>query len=400
MTARRAWIAALFVGGAALPGAAAAAVPSDGHWILDARLRSETVSQNGFDKDAEALTLRTRLGYETPVWRGFRALVEGENVTAAVERYNSTVNGKTAYPAVADPETTQFNRAQVSWTGSQADVVVGRQRIILGNARFIGNSGFRQTEQTFDAALARFRPTKDLTFTYGYIDRVHRVFTRKSSQGEWRSDSHVLQLDAKVPGGALTGYGYLLDIENAPTQSSATWGARYAGAHPLRPGISATYEAEYAHQSKYRNTPFSLDVDYVDLGLGLKGKAPWVTLGYERLGSDGRHSFQTPLATLHAFQGWADVFLTTPPNGVQDFMLNAGTTLQPGLLPRPVKLQAAAHEFTAARGGGRYGRELDALASCPINPHLTAEVKAAVFDGASRAFADRTKVWATLELKY
>ena len=29
---------------------------------------------------------------------------------------------------------------------------VGRQRIILDNARFVGNVGFRQLEQTFDAA--------------------------------------------------------------------------------------------------------------------------------------------------------------------------------------------------------------------------------------------------------
>src|SRR3546814_12023345 len=40
---------------------------------------------------------------------------------------------------------------------------------------------------------------------------------------------------------------------------------------------------------------------------------------YEVLGSDaGVFAFQTPLATLHKFQGWADLFLTTPSAGVRD----------------------------------------------------------------------------------
>ena len=36
-------------------------------------------------------------------------------------------------------------------------------------------------------------------------------------------------------------------------------------------------------------------------------------LGYEELGSNaGLYGLQTPLATLHAFNGWADKFLVTP----------------------------------------------------------------------------------------
>ena len=79
-----------------------------------------SVDQDGFAKDAQALTLRTRLGYETPAWRGFKALAEVENVTAIGDAYNSTTNGKLRYPVVADPEVTELNRAQVSWTGRLA----------------------------------------------------------------------------------------------------------------------------------------------------------------------------------------------------------------------------------------------------------------------------------------
>jgi hypothetical protein len=383
----------------AVPGLAGAQ-DLPGKVTLEARLRSETVDQDGFAKDAHAVTLRTRLGYETPAWNGFKALIEGENIVALDEAYNSTTNRKLRYPIIGDPEITELNRAQVSWSGPDGDVVVGRQRLVLGNARFVGNAGFRQNEQTFDAVKAAWRPRKDLGFTYAYIDKVHRVFGRHSSQGSWDSDSHLVQADLKTPAGQLTGYGYLLDFATAPVQSSATWGARIAGARKLRTDLSLTYEAEYAHQSDYRNSPANFDLGYLDLGVGLKRPSQWVSVGYERLDGDGRRGFQTPLATLFAYQGWADLFLTTPPGGVRDLNLRAGASVKLGSRGTPLKLQMAAHEFADDDGSRRYGRELDVLAAVPLTKALSAEARAAVFDGARPGFADRTKVWLTLEAKY
>jgi hypothetical protein len=380
-------------------GSAQAADPP-GQFTVDARLRYESVDQAGFKSDAQALTLRTCLGYETPVWQGLKFLVEGENVTALQDRYNSTTNGKLTYPTVGDPETTDLNRLQVSYASKGFDGVVGRQRLILGNARFIGNSGFRQTEQTFDAVKLSFRPSPGVTLTYAYIDRVHRVFTAKSTQGAWISDSHLFQADGKTPLGQFSGYGYLLAFDNAPTQSSATWGLRLSGSHKLSGALLATYEAEVAEQSEYRNNPAHFDLTYTDLGVGLKSGPAYASFGYERLAGDGRRGFQTPLATLHIFQGWADVFLTTPVRGVRDTNLRLGTSVKPSGWTSPIKLQAATHDFTDADGGQRYGHEIDGLISTPLTPHLTAELKAAAFDGSSPAFADRTKVWVTLEAKY
>lgn len=378
----------------------AAAQSGPGKVILESRLRSETVDQDGFAKNAHALTLRTRFGYETPAWEGFKALVEGENIVALDSAYNSTTNGKVRFPVVVDPEVTELNRAQIAWTGSRGDVVVGRQRLVLGSGRFIGNAGFRQNEQTFDAVKATYRPSGDLSVTYAYIDSVRRVFGRRSVQGKWESDSHLVQADLKAAGGQLTGYGYLLDFGNAPTQSGATWGARFSGARALQTDLNLTYEAEYAHQSDHGNSPLDFDLSYLALGVGLKRQAQWVTVGFERLDGDGRRGFQTPLATLFAYQGWADVFLTTPPGGVRDLNVRAGATVKLGPKSLPVKLQAAAHDFTDDDGSHRYGREFDLLAAVPINKILSAEVRAAVFDGARPGFADRHKVWLTLEAKY
>ncbi|MDP1738102.1 MAG: hypothetical protein Q8L23_11760, partial [Caulobacter sp.] len=126
----------------AAPGLAQAG-EGQGDWIVDARLRYEFVDQDGFGQQAQALTLRARLGYETPAWEGFKALVEVEGVTALSDDYNSTTNGNLAYPVVLDPEAAELNRAQISWTGGRTSLVVGRQRVVLGNARFVGNVGFR-----------------------------------------------------------------------------------------------------------------------------------------------------------------------------------------------------------------------------------------------------------------
>ena len=388
--------AALF---AACVAPAFAHAADQGHIIIDSRLRFESVDQSGFATAAAAVTWRTRLGYETASFSGFRALGEVENVTVIGDRYNNSFDGK-AFPVVPDPASTEINRAQLSWTGGPVELVGGRQRIILGNARFIGNSGFRQNEQTFDGVKAVLRPSKTFTLTYAYIGAVHRVFGHDSPQGEWRGETHLVQADVKTPLGTLTGYGYLLQFNNAASQSSATWGARFAGTRPLGGGLAVTYEAEYARQTPWRNNPATFALAYVDLGVGLKTASSAASAGFERLEGDGSRGFGTPLATLHAFQGWADVFLTTPANGVDDFNLNASHVFKPAGPLKSLKLAAAWHDFTAARGDGRYGREFDAALSAPLTPRLTAEAIVARFDGDAPGFASRTKVWLSLEFKY
>jgi hypothetical protein len=388
---------------AALPTLAQAAEPARGQILLDARLRYEAVSQDGLAKDAQALTLRTRLGYETAAVHGVKLLVEGENVTALDGRYNSQVNGKTAYPVVADPETTQLNRLQLSWTGLLGDgatggATVGRQRLILDNARFIGNVGFRQTEQTFDAITLVYRPSPRLSLTYAYLDKVHRILGDGHAQGSWRSDSHIVQIAAKTPIGQVSASAYLLDFANAPAQSSATYDIRLTGSRPVSPDLSITYEAQYARQSDYGNSPTGFTLDYLALGAGLKSKVSAVTLGVERLDGDGRRGFQTPLATLHAFQGWADVFLTTPANGVRDLALTASTNVTHSKA-HPVKLQAALHRFDTADGDAKLGDEMNLAISAPLTPKLSVELAAAAFNGDQPAFRDRTKLWLTLAYK-
>ena len=140
-----------------------------------------------------------------------------------------------------------------------------------------------------------------------------------------------------------------------------------------------------------------VDLDYLALAAGLKKDSAYATFGLERMDGDGVRGFGTPLATLHAYQGWADVFLATPARGVRDINLRAGATVPLG--SKKLKLAVAAHDFTDADGGLDYGSEFDASASLPLTPQLSLEVKAARFEGDTPAFADRSKIWVTLELK-
>jgi len=85
---------------------------------------------------------------------------------------------------------------------------------------------------------------------------------------------------------------------------------------------------------------------------------------------------------------------------VRDANLTGGTTVPLGPKAMPLKLQAVVHDFTDDDGSRRLGRELDLLAALPINQRLSTELRAAFFDGARTGFADRRKIWLTLEAKY
>lgn len=379
---------------------AASAQPAanTGTWIVDTRLRYEGVSQDGLD-DASALTFRARLGYETQAFYGVRGLIEAEGVAHLNDDFNDTLNGHTAFATVPDPDGLELNRLQLAWTGEEGRrAVVGRQRIVLNNARFIGNGGFRQNEQTFDAVRLEARPVPHLALTYIYLDRILRTPGNRSPQGEWHSDSHVAEADLDGAYGKLSAYALLLDFSNAAPQSSETYGARWQKAWDIG-AYNARLTLEAARQSDYGNAPTRFDLGYQSAELVVR-RGDWSgTLGGERLEGNGVRGFSTPLATLHAFQGWADVFVNTPPDGVRDLYVGASYNTRPWPAHQPVALTLVAHNFTDDSGGADFGHELDASARFTITAHAAVEIAAAAFDGQDARFADRNKLWVSFEYK-
>lgn len=381
----------------ALGGAAFA--QENGNWSLDARLRYESVVQDGLE-DADAFTLRARLGYETPSFAGFTGLIEAEGVFDLAGDYNDTINGRTGLAIIPDPEAFELNRLQVTWAGDEGRrVTVGRQRVVLGNARFVGNVGFRQNEQTFDAIRLEGRPADNVTLNYLYVDRVRRVFGDDSPQGEWQSDSHVLTADVQTSIGRVSAYGLLLDFQNAPAQSSQTYGVRWSNEWTLG-DVTPRLTLEAARQSDYRGNGAPFDAGYYLAEASARRGPISGTLGWEQLDGDGARGFSTPLATLHVFQGWADVFLNTPPDGVRDLYAGVSYTTAPWPRDNPVTLNLVAHSFSDDSGANAFGDEINASARFVLNEHVSFELKAARFDGEDVRFPDRSKVWATLEFRY
>ncbi len=378
---------------------ASADLLAKGKFSFNARLRFEGVEQAGL-LDADALTLRTRLGFTTGDYAGFKAMLEGENVLAADgDRYSqSGLNPVAARRAVvADPESTEINQAWISHTAGKTTATLGRQRLVFDTQRFIGDVGWRQNQQTFDAAVVQDRTFDRTTLSYAYLDRIDRVFGRRHPQGHWNSQSHLLNASrAGLPGGGtLAVYGYWLDFDNSPANSCATWGASYTGALKLTDAVKFAFRVELAGQTSHGSSPLDYDTRYLFAEAGVTGKPGSVSLGYELLGSDNNAGFKTPLATLHAFNGWADLFLATPGAGLVNTYLKGSANL-----PEGFTLTAFYHSFESDAGRTKFGREFDAMLSRKLGKQVTAAAKWADFRRDSPAFPCVRKIWVQLEFVY
>jgi hypothetical protein len=367
-------------------------------FIMDMRLRYEGVEQTGFSDDAEALTARLRAGLQTAPWHKTSFLAEGVWVGDPVNDYNSTTNGQAQYPVVADPANfTAVNRFEIiNKSLEHTTIAAGRQRVALDDQRFVGNVGWRQNEQTLDALRAQLAgPNVKADVTYA--SQVNRVFGPDSPQGRWHGDIVLANVSKAWAAATLTVFNYYLDINEAPTQSSDTFGARLAGAKPLGK-LRATYTLSYATQSDVaKNTTHYTDGYYLLEG-GLEIKKITVGLGYEVLESDGKVAFATPLGTLHAFQGWADKFLTTPTQGIDDAYLKVGYSL--GMRGAFKSLSALGwwHDFAADRGSSHYGDELD-LQLVAKTAKMALTLKYAAYN-ADELYTDTTKLWLSVDYAF
>ncbi len=361
---------------------------TNGKVSLSSRVRYEHVDQDG-QAEANALTVGINLGYTTKAYNGFQFGIEGESTTPLTkDYYDATGTNTKGYSVVADPEIYEINQVWASYSYETTKAIVGRQKIVLDNARFVGDVGWRQNQQTFDAIVLQDKTVDKLTLSYAYLDQINRIFDDSTAQYDWESNSHLFNASyAGCKYLTLTGYGYLLDFDDltqgAFNNSSQTYGLSLAGSTPITDAIKATYRLEYATQSDYGSSTLSYDSDYylAEFGVALKKSA--FAVGYEVLGSDNGAAgtgFKTPLATLHAFNGWADKFLGTPNAGLTDFYLKGSTTL-----PGDVKLLAFYHQFGTTEAASDIGQEYDLQLSYKINKYISLTAKGAYYDADENA---------------
>ncbi len=418
-------VAAVLSGGGALAqqatasGDADAATPLEaiagGNLLLNLRPRFESVSQEGKPEHAEALTLRTLLGWRTRPWHGLSLTLEGIDVRHLGEQEFATTRTDprfAEYPIVADPDDTDVNQLYLDYTGlPDTRLRVGRQSIKLDNVRFVGNVEFRQVMQVFNAAMVENTSLANTRLIAGYLWRQKNIL----------GDEHDLDMplvNARYtwrPGNDLTAYAYLQDQDitgQALRNTTATpaftdnsnriLGVRANGAYATSDKLKLLYTAEYAKQDDYAGGDGRIDAHYLHLGAGPQIGDWYLRVDYELLSSnDAAYGFQTPLGTNHLFQGWADQFLTTPAQGMRDRYVVVG-----GKIGR-VGVHAELHKFDSDRGSIDFGHEFDLGVTVPLVKGLTGKLEYADYRAGDAVVGDSLankvdvrKFWVTLIYQY
>lgn len=429
----------------------------DGKPMTNFRMRYENVNQNAYQANGkklntgEAFTLRSLIGWQTSPYKNFSFGAQITDVHEFNDQFNdrrdnapehnngtaSSSANKGQYPNIVDPDFTDINQLYVDWTGiKNTKLRLGRQQVNLDNVRFIGDIGFRQNMQVFDGLSIMNKSIQDVELFAAHFDRVRQITTK-----DRHGNIEVLNAKYRIsPSESLTGYGYLVDVDNlaqnggnpnatgtaaqggnglgasadiATTASATTdashktFGLRLDGTRVVNADWKMLYTAEYAKQTDYRSGSSLIDAYYFKVGGGAAYGAWSLRIDHEKLSSnDGKYAFQTPLGTNHLFQGWADQFLATPRQGMEDsFVTLAGAVDK-------VKLYAEYHVFKSdekfqtmyGKFGNTYGTEFDVSVTYPFNNKLLGKVEYANFNegdvygnslkGAARK-GDKEIVWVT-----
>lgn len=396
------------------PGIAAAIAA--GKPLTSFRLRYEQAEQANKAEQANAMTVRSLIGWQTAKFHDFSLTAQLINVSKLQSDYNDKKNnldqaGKSAFPAVADPENTDINLLSLDWSGlPKTTLRAGRQSIKLDNTRFVGNVEFRQVMQVFDGIAAEYAGVADTEIYLAHFTQVKQINTLARS-GQF----DIVHAKYKLAAGeSLTGYGYFSDFADlgagaaaglgaSGNPSNKTLGLRLDGAHPFA-NFKLLYTAEYAKQTALANGDARINAYYAKLGGGAIKDGWYIRYDQEILSSnDGGYGFQTPFGTNHLFQGWADQFLVTPKQGIRDQFISVGGKPHPSLA-----LTAEFHVMDAMNAtgmtGSRYGNEIDVGATWTVNNKLWLRAEYADFREqdqltAARKF-DTRRLWLTMMLTY
>lgn len=369
--------------------------PKAESWIkplINIRARYEFADIDGFDQ-SNAFTVRERLGLKTQSWNGFSVLVEGEFTQAVVDEYNGGAIGADPYnptdSIIADPETNELNQFYLQYTGWDTTAIVGRQTLVYDNAAFIGDVAWRQNEQTFDGITLSNTSIEKLTLKYAYINRVNRIFG-SDADGDIKLTPNVESVDGQVnlfnasyagfEGVTLGAYAYVMSFDDLPVWDNNTFGLSAKGkaldldlygegAFQDQAGLSTDETAGYAHVT-------------VTKAFGTQS----LMLGMEWLGA----GFKTPLATVHAFNGYSDVTdparISGAHNGLTDTYAAYSLPIFYGI--KWVNIFHILGDDSISAG---YGWEYDTVLSKKFDDNFTALAKLAFFESGDDAYTGGSK---------
>lgn len=393
------------------------------------RLRYEHVAQEGLQptnysnaantlnpgrndklKDADALTVRSLIGWQTAPYKNFSVAVQLIDVSKLQDDFNDGTNGfringasnqnsKIQYAKIVDPDFTDINQLYIDWTGiKNTRVRLGRQAVNLDNVRFIGDIAFRQVMQVFDGVSVFNKTIPDTEVFLAHFEEVTQITSVQRG-----GDLDIANVRYRIsPSEFLVGYAYLSNMSDlgygnawfgaatlnnngqpnlTADQSNKTLGLRLDGTHPFNPNFRAHYTAEYAKQTDYSGGDKRIDAHYYKLGGGLGWDNFNMRIDQELLSSnDNKYAFQTPYGTNHLFQGWVDKFLATPRSGIQDTFVTATYKYEDFLFFADYHLIDSDEDFNTVGGGAntngnRYGKEWNAAVTYNVNKHVMTKLE-------------------------
>lgn len=338
---------------------------------FESRLRGAYVDAGNTDGRATSLLLRFTLESE---WSGiFSTLAEIDHVSTGWRDEHSDGARFNDMPLIPDVPGTEVNQAALGLTFSQAEVLLGRQRITLDNQRFIGSNGYWQNDQTFDALSASYELFSASRLFYAYIANANRIFgddadgqprrndgyypggsdpEESGFLGDHEHNSHLINAHFNEWDFSDLGiYYYHIDNRDVGAESNRSLGLLYgferriAGLKwrsEIEGALQKRMQIEDAPTNSYSRIEFALALHSLEVGLQ-----------QERLGASGGVGFVTPLASVHDFQGWADKAFAIDSEGMVDRAVKASWRKS------PLKIDARYHFFKSVTDDVDWGREFD-----------------------------------------
>jgi hypothetical protein len=258
---------------------------------------------------------------------------------------------------IADPQGEDLNQAYVRFLlPGKTTVKAGTQELFINDGRFISNSAWRQNHQSLNAATLSNQFITNLSVDYGYLTRVFRVTGEDASNGRADMESHFVNVGYTFANiGVFKAYAYLLDFDDEITNSTDSYGVRYEPAIAIGDSIKLIGLLEYATQKEAGDNPLDINADYLAAEAGVAVGGISYKGGYKILEGDGTNKFTTPLA--HPHNGWTELFLVTPNDGLKLWMLSANGSI-PGV--SGLSFTAVYYDYSPDTDNGiALGSELD-----------------------------------------
>ena len=390
-----------------LEGLGAAIQGGKTNFSLKARYESVETPSNGVGQ-AKASTLGYRFGYETGAYHDFAVNVQAQGVWGN-KQYADGQTNTTQTPnlnSVNDPAGVNLSQAHLLYRGiADTTIKQGRQVIRYDDDRWVGNVDWRQNWQTYDATSIANKSIADTTIQAAYVTNVNRPSTDgASANGNAHMKSTLVNVNNKSLSFAdIVAYNYRLDYstlnQSLPTVmgSTNTTGVKLAKDGIDVAGFKLGWTGEMASQKNFKQNVTNYTAKYTNIGVSAGGSLGKLTVAQETLGSDNNVGLQTPLATLFAFNGWADKFTVTPKNGLKDSYVRGRSNVA------GIVVGADFHQFKSDAGSQNLGREVDLIAEKDLDKNFAVGARAARYKadaasvGANAAtgvtLVDTNKAW-------